>query len=125
MAVTHAAPVRDMICDLIVDALDAGAAPGRCYFLGVTGNIVAVLTFGKPAFADAVNGTAIANEIASDASAIGGTVARAELRDGYENMVVCCDVGLTGSGEMIELSALTVQPQQEVGLSALSYSFAA
>ena len=120
MAVTHPTAVRDAICNLVVDRIDAGSGAGTLEFQ-TSGDVeVATLTFSDPAFGASSSGTATASAITSDTSATGGTVAKARAKDSDGTDVFICAVGTSGSD--INLSSLSVGVGDTVSVSALTYS---
>jgi hypothetical protein len=122
MAVTHTTTVRNSLADLVVDLIDAGASAGTLEFQ-TSGNVeVATLTFSDPAFGAASSGTATASAITSDASATGGTVAKAVAKDSNGNACFTCSVTATGGGGDIELNSVSVSAGQQVSVSSLTYS---
>lgn len=122
MAVTHAAALRDVLCNAAVDSIDNGAAAGSLEFQ-TSGNVeVATLTFSDPAFGAASSGTATASAITSDTSATGGTIAKAVMKDSDGNSKILCSVTATGGGGDIELSSVIVSAGQTVSMSALTYT---
>jgi hypothetical protein len=122
MAVTHPTAIRNLMCDLVVDQLDLNTPPGKLVFL-TSGNVpVATLTLANPAFGAAANGTATANAIAPDTNAAGGTIAKAELRQGAATPVVLCSVTATGGGGDITLNSVVISAGQQVSLTSLTYS---
>ena len=131
MAVTHAIAMRDTICDLVVDAIDAGT-DGKLVFR-ITGSTadspttaVATLTFASTAFDDAVAeglrelGRESLDAIASDTSAAGGDMAFATLETSAAVVCAHCSVGT--SGEDINMSSLSVTATDTVSVSALTYT---
>jgi hypothetical protein len=122
MSVAHTLQVRTAIADLIVDKLDAGAAPGKLVFRSSTGVAVATLPLSRPAFGDAVDGVAIAGPIGDDPAAIGGRVAKATLHDGFDNQVLSCTVTEIGGGGDIELNTLQIGAGISVTVSLLRYT---
>lgn len=121
MAVTHPTAVRNGIADHVVDQLDVGGA-GTLEFQTAGDVEVATLTFNATAFGAAAAGTATANAITSDASATGGTIAKAKLKNNAGTEKVACSVTATGGGGDIELSAVAVSAGQTVSMSSLTYS---
>jgi hypothetical protein len=122
MAIQHPVLIRNALCDLVTRMLDLGDGPGKLVLQTAAGQTVATLIFGVPAFAAAIDGVAVANEIAADISAIGGTVTRASARDGFDNEIFSCRVTVFGNGGDIELSSVMVPPGQTVSLSSLTYT---
>jgi hypothetical protein len=126
VTVTHPSDVRNAMVALVTSALDAGDSPGTLVYLTATDVEVARLTFSKPAFGNATNGTAIANTITSDVDTTAGLVTKAKAFDGDGNEVFACDVtGPSGDGDII-LSLTTVATGQEVRIDdgQLSYTTA-
>ena len=122
MAVTHPAAIRTGIADYVVDQLDLNTPPAKLVFQTSGGTAVATLTFSNPAFGAASSGVATASAITSDSSAVGGTVAKAELRQGGATPVILCSVTATGGGGDITLSSVTVTAGQQVSMTALTYT---
>jgi hypothetical protein len=121
MAVTHPAPVRTGIADFVVDQLDIGP-PGKIAMLTSGGVVVATLTFGNPAFGNAASGVASSNAITADTNAVGGTIAKAELRQGGGTAIVLCSVTATGGGGDIQLNSVVISAGQQVSLTSLTYA---
>lgn len=122
MAVTHPTAVRTGVADFVVDQLDEGTPPGKIIFQTSGGVTVATLTFSNTAFGAASSGTATANSITADTNAVGGTIAKAELRNAAGTAKVLCSVTATGGGGDITLSSVIVSAGQTVSLSSLTYS---
>jgi hypothetical protein len=120
--VTHPAAVRTALADFIVDQLDTGTPPGKLVLQTSGGTTVATLTFGNPAFGAAAAGVATANAITADSSAVGGTIAKAELRQGNATPIALCSVTITGSGGDIQLNSVVVSAGQQVSITALTYT---
>jgi hypothetical protein len=114
--------VRNVLCDLVTGMLDFGTGPGKLVLMSKTNVPVATLTFSTRAFAPAVDGVAIANEVVSDASAVGGIIANALAVDGDGNAVFACDVSLIGNGGTIQMSALVCPQGQSVSITDLRYT---
>lgn len=122
MSVTHPTAVRNAIADLVVDLIDAGAGAGTIEFQTAGSVEVATLTFSDPAFGAASGGTAAASAITADASATGGTIAKAVVKDSNGTEVFSCSVTATGGGGDIELNSLVVSAGQQVSLTSLTYT---
>ena len=122
MAVTHPVAVRNLLCDAVVDRVDAGAGQGILEFLTVGDSEVATLTFSDPAFGPASAGIATANTIVADNSATGGTIAKARIRDSNNVDVFFCSVTATGAGGDIQLNSPIISAGQQVVLSSLTYA---
>ena len=128
--------MRNSLCDLVVDAIDAGTA-GKL-FIRLTGstadapsaNPAAELTFSATAFDDAgttggnAAGVATAEPITSDTSAVGGTAAFATLETSAGVVCAHCNVTLTGSGGDIIASSLSIGATDTVSCSTLTYESA-
>lgn len=113
---------RNGIADYVVDQLDLNTPPAKLVMLTAGGATVATLTFGNPAFGAAASGTATAGPIAADSSAIGGTIAKAELRQGGGTPIILCSVTAAGGGGDIQMSSVVISPGQQVSLTSLTYS---
>jgi hypothetical protein len=122
MAVTHPVAVRTALADFVVDQLDTGSPPGKLVMQTGAGAAVATLTFANPAFGAAAAGTATANAIAPDTNAVGGTIAKAELRQGSATPIILCSVTATGGGGDIQLNSVVISAGQQVSLTSLTYS---
>jgi hypothetical protein len=122
LAVTHPTAVRTLLADTVVDQLDLNTPPGKLVMQTAGGASVATLTFSNPAFGAAASGTATAGAITSDTNAVGGTITKAELRQGNATPIVLCSVTNTGGGGDIQLSSTIVSAGQTVAVTALTYS---
>jgi len=122
MPVTHPTAVRTALADFVVDQLDANLPPGKLVMQTAGGATVATLTFSNPAFGAAAAGSANANAITPDNNAAGGTIAKAELRQGNATPIVLCSVTATGGGGDIQLNSVVISAGQQVSLTSLSYA---
>lgn len=122
MAVTHPTAVRNGIADFVVDQLDEGTPPGKLVMQTSGGSSVATLTFSNTAFGSASSGVATAASITSDTNAVGGTIAKAELRNAAGTAKVLCSVTATGGGGDIQLSSVVVSAGQTVSMTSLTYT---
>jgi hypothetical protein len=122
VAVTHPPAIRNLMCDLVVDQLDLASPPGKLIMQTAAAATVATLTFANPAFGSAASGTATANAIVADTNAVGGTIAKAELRQGGATPVILCSVTTTGGGGDIQLNSVVISAGQQVSLTSLTYS---
>lgn len=122
MAVTHPTAVRDGITNFVVDQLDEGTPPGTLVYQ-TSGDVeVATLTFSNPAFGASSSGTATAGAITADASATGGTIAKARLKNAAGTDKIICSVTATGGGGDIELNSVVVSAGQQVTTTSLTYT---
>jgi hypothetical protein len=122
MAVTHPTATRDGICNYVVDQLDINTPPGKLIMQTAAAATVATLTFGNPAFGNSASGVATANAITPDSSAVGGTIAKAELRQGGATPIVLCSVTATGGGGDIQLNSVVISAGQQVSVTSLTYA---
>ncbi len=122
MAVTHPAAVRTGIADYVVDQIDVNTPPGKIVMQTSGGTTVATLTFANPAFGAASAGVAVANAIVADTNAVGGTIAKAELRQGGATPIILCSVTATGGGGDIQLNSVVISAGQQVSLTSLNYA---
>jgi hypothetical protein len=122
MSVTHPTAVRNGFCSFVLDQLNEGTPPGTLVFQ-TSGNVeVATLTFSNTAFGSPVAGVATANTITQDASATGGTIAKARLKNAAGTDKVICSVTATGGGGDIELNTVTALAGQTVAVTSLTYT---
>ena len=70
-----------------LDQIGAYSNNGTMHLLDSSGVDVAVLTFGAVAFQSASSGSILNNVIASDTSAVGGTVASIQFQDSLSNPI--------------------------------------
>jgi len=122
MAVTHPTAVRTGMADYIVDQLDINTPPGKVIMQTAASATVATLTLANPAFGAAAAGVATANTIAADTNAVGGTIAKAELRQGGGTPIILCSVTATGGGGDIQLNSVVISAGQQVSLTSLTYA---
>lgn len=122
MSVTHPAAIRSGIADYVVDQIDLNTPPGKIIMQTAGSTTVATLTFANPAFGAASSGVATAAAITADNSAVGGTVAKAEFRQGGGTAVVLCSVTATGGGGDIQLNSVVISTGQSVSISSLTYT---
>jgi hypothetical protein len=122
VAVTHPAAVRNQLADLVVDQLDLNTPPGKLIMQTAGAVTVSTLTFANPAFGAAAAGVATANAIVADTNAVGGTIAKAELRQGGGTAIVLCSVTTTGGGGDIQLNSVVISAGQQVSLTSLTYA---
>lgn len=122
MAVTHPTAIRDGISNYVVDQLDLSSPPGKLVLQTSGGVTVATLTFSNPAFGNSSAGVATASAISADTNAIGGTIAKAELRQGGATPIILCSVTATGGGGDIQLNSVIVSAGQQVSITALTYT---
>jgi len=122
MAVTHPAAIRNLMADLVVDQIDLSSPPGKLIMQTSGGATVATLTFSNPAFGAAASGTATAAAITSDTAAVGGTIAKAEIRQGGATPVILCSVTNTGGGGDIQMNSVIISASQTVAITSLTYA---
>lgn len=126
MAVTHETDVRNAIADLVVDRIDLGStnATGQLVLRASNDAAVATHNFANPAFGAAASGVATADAIAdaTGAAVPGGTTDRCTIEDRDNNTVWNGSVGLTGSGEDVELSSVVINANDTVQISNATYT---
>jgi hypothetical protein len=121
MAVTHGTGTRTAIADAVVDRLDVGGT--GTLVLRTSGDVeVATLTFSATAYGAAVAGVATAAAITADASATGGTVAKAAQVGVTHGDVILCSVTATGGGGDIEANSVVISAGQNVACTSLTYA---
>lgn len=119
MAVTHTTAVRNGIADYVTALLDANGV-GRLVFQTSGSSTVASLPLSATAFGVASGGTCSAGAISDDTNAVGGTMTKAELRDGAGTAVILCSVGTSGAD--INMSGVVVGAGDTVRVTSLTYS---
>lgn len=124
MAVTHPAAIRTLLSDLVVDQIDLNTPPGKLVLQIAAGTVVSTLTFANPAFGSASSGTATANAIVADASAVGNAspVTKGEIRQGAGTAIVLFSVTATGGGGDITFNSVNISAGQNVSITALIYA---
>ncbi len=122
MPVTHPTATRNLMCDLVVDQLDLNTPPAKLIMQSAASATVATLTFSNPAFGAAASGTATAAAITSDTAAVGGTITKAELRQGGATPIILCSVTATGGGGDIQMNSVIISAGQTVAITSLTYS---
>ena len=121
MAVTHPIAVRQAIGDLVCTT-QLGASAKIVIQTGA-GATVATLPMSATSFgATNGSGVATANPITSDANAVGGTAAKAEIQTSGGTAKILCSVTATGGGGDIQLSSVTISAGQTVSLSSVTYT---
>jgi len=122
VSVTHPTAIRTGLADYVVDQIDLNTPPGKIIMQTSGGTTVATLTFSNPAFGAASSGVATASAITADSSAVGGTVAKAEFRQGGGTAIVLCSVTATGGGGDITLNSVVISAGQQVSITSLTYT---
>lgn len=117
---------RNAAVDGVVDLIDAGAGAGTLVYETVADAEVATCTFTDPAFNPAATGTAAAQAITDDTSAVGGTVVQASAYDSNTAKVIEFTVTAPAGGGDIELTGgLVVGSGATVSTSSLSVTMPA
>ena len=122
MTVSHPVPVRDGITNYVCGQININTPPGKLVFLTAANAAVATVTFGNPAFGASSGGTATANATVDDTNAIGGTIAKGEMRQGCDTPIVQFNVTATGGGDDIEMNSVVVSAGQTVHITSLTYT---
>lgn len=122
MAVTHPTAIRNGIASYVCGQIDLNSPPGKLVMQTAAAAAVATLTFANPAFGAPASGTATANAIVADTNAVGGTIAKAEIRQGGATPIILCSVTTTGGGGDIQLNSVVISAGQQVSLTSLTYS---
>jgi hypothetical protein len=123
MAITHGAPVRDAVCNTVVDLIDVGATnpSGRLVFRIAAGTAAATLPMSATAFGNASGGSATANAITSDTNAAGGNpVTNFIITDKNNATIIAGSVGTSASD--INLSSVNIGAGDTVSVSSLTYT---
>lgn len=126
MALTHVTAIRNSLADLVVDALDVGAADATGDLQVATSTafttILATILFSNPAFGAASGGTAtMASPPKEDSNAAGGgTAASFRVRDRDNNEVFRGTVATSGAD--MNLSSTTINASDAVRINSFTYS---
>lgn len=118
MTVTLENVARNAACNAVVDLLDGGTI----VFETSADAEVATLTFGTPAFGNAVDGVATANAITADTDATGGTITKARFRTSANALVCTLTVTDTGGGGSIEMPNRTIGAGDQVSMSSYTHT---
>ena len=123
MAVTHPTAVRDAVCNLVVDLLDAESPTVGNIILQTSGSVeVATLPLTDGAFGDSASGVATANAITSDTSATGGTIAKFVFQDGAGSpLPVFYGAIALSASDMNSPGGLILGEGDTVGITAFTY----
>jgi hypothetical protein len=101
--------IRSVMCNALVDALDAGGAGSLFFFSGSaptnttdadSGTELAVLPFAATAFGAASAGVATSAAITSDTTVVGGTAAHFRAKSGAGTVIFQGTVAKTSGGEI-------------------------
>ncbi len=125
MPVTHITAVRNGLADYITSQLDAAGADANADLVFMTSGDVVVATCSlsaPPSFGSSAIGVIIANAIADDTNAVGGTVALFKLQDRSNSEVLRGNVTATSGGGDIELSSVAVGAGDTVSMTSLDYT---
>lgn len=118
MATTLSTLARNAAANAVADLLDGG----NILFQTSADAEVAELTFGTPAFGDAVNGVATANAITPDTSTIAGTITKFQVRTAADAVVLSGTVTAAGGGGDIVLTSVTFANGETLILSSFTYT---
>jgi hypothetical protein len=124
MAITLTASARNAACDAIVDLVDGGSSDSTGDLVLMTaGDVeVATLAFSNPAFGASSAGVATANALSNDASATGGTATKCKVVDRDNVTVWEGTVGITGSGEDVELASNIIGAGDIVAVTSCTFT---
>lgn len=124
MAVTHSMTARNAAANAVVDLLDVGAGPNGTVVFLTSGDVVVATLPMTPkatgAFGNASGGVATANAISPDTNAVGGTVAKIQLRDCNNAPQVYGSVAVSGGD--ITGTSMVIGSGDSVSLSNLTYA---
>lgn len=123
MAVVLPTSTRNVLCNALVDLIDAGSGAGYLEFQTAGGTEVATLPFSDPAFGDASTGVATASTITDDSNATGGTIGKAAFYDSDDTEVMT--VGVATSGSDININTVVVVAADTVAAGTLTVTMPA
>ena len=124
MAITLTASARNAACDAIVDLVDGGSSDSTGDLVLMTaGDVeVATLAFSNPAFGASSAGVATASALSNDTSATGGTATKCKVVDRDNVTVWEGTVGITGSGEDVELASNIIGAGDIVAVTSCTFT---
>lgn len=119
MAIRIPTALRNSVCDLVVDALDAGAGAATIEIrtgsqpasadTAASGSLLATFTLADPAFGSSSSGTAaLASTPRSTTGTAAGTAGWFRAKDSSGNTVFDGSVTATGGGGDLQLNTTTV-----------------
>jgi hypothetical protein len=129
MAIKHVTSVRGDLADLVVDKIDVGAGSEGSLDLhagsrDTPGSLLCSIPFNDPAFGAASSGTAtmVTSPTVEGQATGSGTAGMFYIRDKGDNGILRGTVGLTGSGEDLEMSNNTLAVNDYVRITSLTYT---
>ena len=122
MAVTHEALVRNASADKILELIDADALAGYLIFRDAA-TVVATLGLSYPAGV-VTNERLDFSAISSDLSAIAGIIDNYVITDNSGDEILYGSVTITGGGGDITLTGVTINNDDTVSMTALTYDAA-
>lgn len=124
MAVTHSNTARNAAANAVVDLLDVGSGANGTVVLLTSGDVVVatlpMTAKATGAFGAASNGVCTANTISPDTNAVGGVVAKLQLRDCNNTPQVYGSVAVSG-GDLTG-NNLTIGAGDSVSITSLTYA---
>jgi hypothetical protein len=109
---------REAMIKALTDLFDAGAGAGTIELQTVGSAEVSTHTLTDPAADSTTNGVATMDAIADDSDATGGTATKAVFKDSDGVTRLTLSVGLTGSGEDIEMTSNVIPAHAVVSFTA-------
>lgn len=123
MAVTHATATRQAMADAALNLINGGSGDptGDLTFVTSADAILCICNFSATAFgATNGSGVATANAISSGTVSGSGTIAKALFRNKSNTEILRCAVSTSGSD--INLSSVTVNTNDTISISSLTYT---
>ena len=123
MSLTHSPAMRNLLASVVVQAIDSGTVnpAGKLLLLTGGGLPVATLTFSNPAFSPPGGGVAVANPIIGDPAAVGGFVARFQVVNRDNQLVLEGTVGEVGADITVVDNYIAPGDAVEVDPGAIIY----
>jgi len=119
--VTLSTAALNAAVNAIVDLADAGSGAGVLTIMESDDTVLAELTMDDPAFGASDAGVATASTITKDDAANAtGTAAKFKIEDSDANLIYSGSVGITGSGEALELNTTAIVASSDVEITALT-----
>lgn len=126
MSLILSTSARDTLCNALVDSFDTGGGDGTMqFYTDGWGILLAEFDFSSTSFGSSVNGTASANTISNETSAVDtGTVGVFKFLDGTASDVLSGTVSATAGGD-VNLNTTSITIGDELSISVLTITIPA
>lgn len=123
MNLRKSSDARNASCNSVVDLIDDGTsfAYGSLQIKTYDSTVITALQLSNPAFKDASDGTAVANDIYDNTAFIDGTASLFDFYSRDGSWVWGGDISLAGNGGIMELNSLIIAKDDTVSISTAKY----